>query len=259
MRLLFPASPLNPRTPDPLVEEQFDAFCRAGYEASLFSFEALQAGRVQLAPAPHGPAEFLYRGWMLGASEYRQLHAGIAATGSQMRVSPDAYLAAHHLPSWYPLLREFTPETVVMAVDEATPERLRALGWQEFFIKDFVKSLKTSLGSRLTDPDQLATVLGEMQHFRGTIEGGLCLRRVERFDATSEVRYFVIGGVPFAPVRGDAIPEIVAQVSSRIRSPFFSVDVARRTDGMIRIVEIGDGQVSDLVGWTAERFVEIWQ
>jgi ATP-grasp domain, R2K clade family 3 len=34
--------------------------------------------------------------------------------------------------------------------------------------------------------------------------------------------------------------------------------VARRADGVERIVEIGDGQVSDLVGWSVERFVEIW-
>jgi ATP-grasp domain, R2K clade family 3 len=44
-----------------------------------------------------------------------------------------------------------------------------------------------------------------------------------------------------------------------IASPFFSVDVARRVDGVERIVEIGDGQVSDLVGWSVERFVNIWR
>jgi hypothetical protein len=36
------------------------------------------------------------------------------------------------------------------------------------------------------------------------------------------------------------------------------VDVARQVDGVNRIVEIGDGQVSDLVGCSVERFVEIW-
>ena len=39
---------------------------------------------------------------------------------------------------------------------------------------------------------------------------------------------------------------------------FFSVDVIERQDGVKRIVEIGDGQVSDLVGWTMERFIQIW-
>jgi hypothetical protein len=36
------------------------------------------------------------------------------------------------------------------------------------------------------------------------------------------------------------------------------IDFARRAGGVERIVEIGDGQVSDLVGWAVERFVKIW-
>ena len=42
-------------------------------------------------------------------------------------------------------------------------------------------------------------------------------------------------------------------------SRFFSVDVAKRDDGVLRVVEVGDGQVSDLVGWSVERFVEMWR
>jgi hypothetical protein len=41
-------------------------------------------------------------------------------------------------------------------------------------------------------------------------------------------------------------------------SKFFSVDVARRADGRLRVVEVGDGQVSDLVGWSAEAFAAMW-
>jgi hypothetical protein len=50
----------------------------------------------------------------------------------------------------------------------------------------------------------------------------------------------------------------VAYCAEAIASPFFSVDVARRADSIERIVDIGDGQVSDLVGCSVERFVEIW-
>ena len=73
-----------------------------------------------------------------------------------------------------------------------------------------MKSLKTSVGSIIAKPEDINVVLAEMQKFRSTIEGGVCARR--------------------------------------INSPFFSVDVADRVDGVPRVVEIGDGQVSDLVG-----------
>jgi ATP-grasp domain, R2K clade family 3 len=55
-----------------------------------------------------------------------------------------------------------------------------------------------------------------------------------------------------------ALPQIVFECAKRIESQFFSVDVVERSDGTKRIVEIGDGQVSDIVGWTAERFAQIW-
>jgi len=51
---------------------------------------------------------------------------------------------------------------------------------------------------------------------------------------------------------------MVARVAGRIPSQFFSVDVVRRADGILRIVEVGDGQVSDLVGWSADAFAAMW-
>jgi hypothetical protein len=70
----------------------------------------------------------------------------------------------------------------------------------------------------------------------------------------SERRYFVLNGVGYA---GGA-PDVVRACAERVCSSFFSVDVARRRDGALRVVEIGDGQVSDLVGWSAAAFASLW-
>jgi hypothetical protein len=67
--------------------------------------------------------------------------------------------------------------------------------------------------------------------------------------------YFVINARAFADESES--PAIVGECARRIKSRFFSVDVTEREDGQLRVVEIGDGQVSDLVGWTIERFVEV--
>jgi ATP-grasp domain, R2K clade family 3 len=91
------------------------------------------------------------------------------------------------------------------------------------------------------------------------IEGGLCVRRVEDFIAGSERRCFVLNRTPYAAEPDATIPESATYCAEAIASPFFSVDVARRVDGVERIVEIGDGQVSDVVGWSVERFVNIWR
>lgn len=257
MRILFPSSPFNPKVSDDLVKEQYESFLRAGYGVSLFSLESLQSGRLILQLPPTEPGDFLYRGWMLTESEYRLLSEKIASLGSSLWTNPEQYLAAHHLPKWYPLIKDLTAETVILEQEEATEAILSSLSWDGYFVKDFVKSLKTSCGSRITNPRQLPALLREMKHFRGHIEGGICLRKFEHLEANSEIRYFVIKGVPFAPTASE-VPHIVTQVAARIKSPFFSVDVARRHDGVLRVVEIGDGQVSDLVGWTADRFAAIW-
>ena len=90
-------------------------------------------------------------------------------------------------------------------------------------------------------------------------DSGLSIRRVEDFIAGSERRYFVLNQAPYAAEPAAAIPKPVIFCAGAIPSPFFSVDVARRADGVERIVEIGDGQVSDLVGWSVERFIDIWR
>lgn len=134
---------------------------------------------------------------------------------------------------------------------------LRDLNWDRYFIKDYVKSLKTSRGSVINKPSEITELLTEMKKYRGKIEGGICVRKFEEFILGSEIRYFVLFGIPFAP-QGDFIPGVVQECAKRLKSKFFSVDVAKRTDGVDRIVEIGDGQVSDLVGWNAERFSQMW-
>jgi ATP-grasp domain-containing protein len=86
-----------------------------------------------------------------------------------------------------------------------------------------------------------------------------CKRTVEDFIADSERRSFVLNRTLYAAELSASIPNPVAHCAEAIPSPFFSVDVARRADGVNSIVEIGDGQVSDLVGCFVELFVEIWK
>jgi hypothetical protein len=194
---------------------------------------------------------------MLNANEYARLAQAIGGASATPLTPTDAYLAAHHLPNWYPLVAEFTPETRILALDADWESELRSLAWQAFFVKDYVKSLKTSRGSIVRDPSEIGAVVEEMERFRGEIEGGLCVRRVEPFMTESERRYFVLDQQAFGS-DGEPVPDVVRQVASRIPSPFFSVDVIRRDDGVLRVVEVGDGQVSDLVGWSAAAFVAMW-
>jgi hypothetical protein len=190
---------------------------------------------------------------------YVNLDASVERAGGSCLTSPEDYLVTHHLPRWYPIVRDYMPETVFLDTDADLASELRRLGWGRFFIKGHVKSLKNSVGSIIEDPEQIDIVVSEMEKYRGFIEGSLCIRRVEDFIAGYERRYFVRNRKPYAAEPGAANPEPVVFCAGAIPSPFFSVDIARRADGVERIFEIGHGQVSDLVGWSVERFVDIWR
>ena len=144
---------------------------------------------------------------MLSASDYEAFVSALLKFGAQALVGTEAYLAGHYLPNWYPLIKDLTPETQIYAVNTDLEAALRALDWPEFFIKDYVKSLKTSVGSRISKAEQVSAVVAEMRRFRGVIEGGVCVRRVEEFVPQTERRYLALDGVPHS-ASGD-VPTIV--------------------------------------------------
>ncbi|WP_424949615.1 ATP-grasp domain-containing protein [Deinococcus sp.] len=253
MRVIVPADYFKASQFDEIYAEQVAAFLHLGYTASTFAFE----GDRRFRPAIEAGDLVLYRGWMLGETEYAAFEEQVNTAGGRLLTSTEAYLNTHHLPRWFPLIADLTPETVCFRDLSSVETGLRGLGWDRFFIKDFVKSLKTGSGSLIEQPEQIGVLMQEMEQFRGKIEGGICARRFEEFRPDSEQRYFVIDGLA-ASSDGTTPPQIVQDCAGRISSRFFSVDVAARADGRLRVVEIGDGQVSDLVGWSVSRFAELW-
>src|SRR5262249_48285320 len=145
LHFLFPRDPAEAGCPDEMFADQLAALTAAGFSASLCS-DAVLTGSKPLRSVPAG-CQVVYRGWMLNAEEYAALVRAIEQCGATPFISHSEYLAAHHLPNWYPLIADLTPETHVYPADADIVAELRALGWGTFFLKDYVKSLKTSRGA----------------------------------------------------------------------------------------------------------------
>ncbi len=242
-----------------LIEELFrpQAEClrQRGFRVSIVRDEVFRDGnslRGVLADAI-----VVYRGWMVRPHEYQHYENAVRAAGAIPLTGADAYRLTHHLPNWYATLSEFTAETVCFDAGVDLVSELARLDWGQYFLKDYVKSLKVDGGSIVRTPKDGARWIQEMLAYRDELEGGICVRRVEDFVPETECRYFVLQGQPHSPDKRE-IPLPVIAAAERIRSSFFTVDVAKNVAGEWRIVELGDGQVSDLVGWTPERFAEIW-
>ena len=258
MLFIYPQDMLKPRLPDELFREEAAAIQAKGHIVSLVDTNTFAINSATFHPPAEPDSGIVYRGWMVTPAEYQVLLHSLEQQGAKAFTSPEQYLATYYLPNWYPFLTDLTPETVILDPTTDLVSALKQLVWSRFFVKDYVKSLKTAGGSLIERPEDIERVMAEMQKYRGIIEGGLCVRRYEEFLPGSEHRFFVLNGVCYGSEPQSTIPPIVQECASRLSSPFFSVDVATRTDGVDRIVEVGDGQVSDLVGWTTGRFAALW-
>ena len=254
MRVLYPSDPFNPKMPDENYREEYEATIAAGVRASTFSFENFEAGSFKARPENFDGEIVLYRGWMMTPNSFTGL-VNMLAGSALAFTSPEAYRLCHYLPEWYPLLANLTSDTVFHSSDADFPKVLADLAWSGYFVKDFVKSLNTAGGSLVDKPEQIASVVKLMREYRGQIEGGVCIRRREEYVPNTERRYFVLNGTPYS-TSGDP-PQVVVECAKIVNSPFFSVDVVLRSDGVLRVVELGDGQVSDRKEWSPESFAQM--
>lgn len=256
MQFLYPCDPFSKNEPDEIYAEEFKAMQAAGMTCVVFSSEDAAEGKFRARPGLDNGEDVIYRGWMLREDEYARLAKQVAAAGAVLMTGLDKYLFCHYLPKWYSLCSDVTPATLTFRDDASIEEKLLSTGWLAYFVKDYVKSLTTSRGSVAKNIDEVHDIVNQLIQYRGSLEGGLCVREFEELRPETEERYFVWHGTPHA--RTGRVPDLVVNIAKRIDCPFFTIDVAERSDGDLRLIEIGDGQVSDRKQWTAEQFADIF-
>jgi ATP-grasp domain, R2K clade family 3 len=64
-----------------------------------------------------------------------------------------------------------------------------------------------------------------------------------------------VNGVPYSS--DSVVPKLVQEIASIINAPFYSVDLVENLAGELRLVELGDGQVSDKKTWPVSKLVEV--
>jgi hypothetical protein len=272
--LLFPSDPLNPRRADPQFVEEYVAARELDRATALIDHDLAAggdpAGAVSKVPAADGA---VYRGWMLRAEEYAAVAVALRALGTTLRTGPDQYRRAHELPGWYASLEEFTPRsawTEGAARDEFDAVRA-SMGSGPAVLRDYTKSMKHYWHEAMFIPDVAdadatwAIVTRFLELRADSFVGGLVLRRFERF-AGAEVRTWWVNGdcalttahpdTPDMPLPEEPDPGRIRDAVGELDLPFVTVDFARRHDGVWRVVELGDGQVSDRpVSTAASEFI----
>lgn len=275
MLLLVPCDPVDPRRPDEHFAAEARAAREAGAAVALVDHDALARGdaaggvrRVRRAAlAGDDAADAVYRGWMLRTEHYDGLAEALAAREVLLRTSAEQFRRAHELPGWVDALAPVTPLTrwtTGSDLDDVVAAGA-ALGTGPAVLRDWTKSLKHSWDEAAYVPDAadaaaVRKVASRFLQLRGgDLAGGLVLRRFERFTGPETRTWWTTGPdgtrcallTPHPDDDGQAHGEVHPDLSaveplvSALALPFVTVDVVLRDDGAWRVVELGDGQVSD--------------
>ncbi len=255
MKILFPVNPIDTKEADGPFQEEYHCLKSMGVGCSLFDYDTLAFEEFRPKPALSDGDVVLYRGWMMSPDLYTSFARLVTKRGATMLTSPADYLASHHLPNWYDSCREYTAETCFLEESDQLEQEAAELGWPAFFVKDYVKSNYNERGSIAQSPAEVTEIIDLIREHRGEIEGGISLRRVEQYRPETESRYFVFKGTPWSA--DGSIPDIVKAIAGIHQAPFYSVDIIEREDGELRLVELGDGQVSDRKSWDADVFCKM--
>ncbi|MFE7830154.1 GNAT family N-acetyltransferase [Streptomyces nigrescens] len=287
--LLFPGDPLRPRLgappgrrlrADPHFAAEAATARSAGAATAVLDHEALLAGDAEgaVSGVPREAGPVWYRGWMLPADRCAALAAALTARGCRLLTSPEAYRTAHELPGWYDTFRALTPRSVWLPCAPGRPPERAALARlaaglgepgrrRPLVVKDWVKSRKHEWDEAAYVPDAqdterlsavVARFLALQEEF---LTGGVVLRAFEDFAAVGEARVWWVDGEPVLIGPHPDTPELrptpvldhVAPAVRELGLRFVTTDLALRTDGVWRVVEVGDGQVSGLPAGTDHR------
>lgn len=294
MRIIFNADYWNLLSPDNAYEAEVEAVERLHLTYSLINFQALvehqnAAGAVRKVKPATTREIAIYRGWMLKPHTYERLYSALAEKGLLLINTPAAYTHCHYLPESYHLIEDFTPRSTWLKTGpdvsiDAVMTILHPFGDKPVIVKDFVKSRKHEWNEACYIPsasdrqtvERVVTRFLQLQG--GDLNEGLVFREFVEFEPltahsksgmplTKEFRLFILDGqiilsMPYWEEGDygndkDARPSIDAfgDVMQKIQSRFFTVDIARKRDGIWNIVELGDGQVA---GLPARADVEIF-
>ena len=285
INFIFCSHPLNKKNVDENYMEEYQA-TGLDHACALFSYEDLVNGKLSLY-GEDIEGLTIYRGWMMPAHMYELFYNLLLGKGIQLINSPKEYAKYHLLPGWYSDFEGATPFSIwnesrdIRAALELT-EGLEGA----FVVKDYVKSRKHEWHDAcfikdISDKEDTFTVINNFINRQGSnLEGGVVLRKFETLKSigrhkdsgmpiSEEYRIFVFKGeILISDNYWSENEEVdisedeylwIESMASKIESSFMTIDLARKTDGKLIIMEMGDGQVSGLQQIDAYEFYIAFQ
>ena len=285
INFIFCSHPLNKKSVDEDYMEEYQA-AGLNHSCALFSYEDLEVGKLSLY-GEDIKGLTIYRGWMMSPNMYENFYNLLLEGGIQLINTPKEYAKYHLLPGWYKDFERCTPFSI-WSESKNIQDALKLTDGLEgvFIIKDYVKSRKhewydACFIKDIRDKENTERVINNFINRQGSnLEGGVVLRK---FESLKSIGYHKDSGMPISEeyrifvFKGEILisdnywsenEEVnisedeylwIESMASKIESNFMTIDLARKTDGKLIIMEMGDGQVSGLQQIDAYEFYGAFQ
>ncbi len=278
MKIIF-CDNLIDRKVDPDFEEEYNSAIAQGLPVELISFEDVNDLNIPKSIARIKQQDELrlaiYRGWMIQPDKYELFYKALLKKNVRLINTPEEYKTCHYLPLSYEFIKELTPATNWIEGDadfEKIFELTKNFKDDPIIVKDFVKSQKHNWKEacfipKASDKDSVKKIVSRFIELQGSeLNVGLVFRKFEELDfltnhsksgmpLTKEFRLFFLNGKLTQTFNywdegdyGNIKPELqqFEDIGKKVKSNFFTMDIAKKKSGDWIIMELGDGQVSGL-------------
>ncbi|WP_442267311.1 ATP-grasp domain-containing protein [Tenacibaculum sp. ZS6-P6] len=278
MRIIFCDAVFDSKTIEPDYEEEKNIAVDLGFNFSLISYEALVENELNTAlkfvPNQEKIETAFYRGWMITPQQYENLYEGLLKKNIKLINDPESYKHCHYLPNSYDIIKTKTPKSnwTTDLTDVSILKLAQDFDKSPIIVKDYVKSEKhhwedACFIPNASDSNNVKTIVHNFIKLRGnTLNEGIVFRAFKELEfltehsksgmpLTKEFRIF-FGNKKMIQVfnywdEGDyGTSEIdfneFKKLALKIKSNFFTMDIAQKKTGEWIIMELGDGQVAGL-------------
>lgn len=283
---VFPKDPFGNSVDECYTDEYAEAVNHR-HGTILVDLEELTAGRKCSSVKPSDDiVHAVYRGWMLTPEQYERLYDELVEKNIFLINTPKQYAHCHCLPNWYNDFKEVTPFSVWSGdtAFQSLYSLLEQFGDEPIIVKDFVKSRKHEwydacfIRSAAATRDALRVIYTFLERQADDLVGRIVLRKFEELifrgyhpesgmKLSEEYRAFFLGGKLVRLMEywrestgGSGLThserEWLEELAERVPSNFFTIDIARKEDGSLIVMEIGDGQVSGIQDEMVHEFYE---
>lgn len=284
--VLFLTDLLDPKAPDFEYTKEYQA-AKKYFPVGLIDQQQLfEKNTVALNCQIAQDTVYIYRGWMLKPGLYAKLVNFIQNQGGKMLNDLAEYEATHLLPNWATAGQNQLKTRWTSDLSDASIRQLLQQFSGAVTIKDFVKSRKYEWDEAFYIPatSDTAHALQVVHNFierQGTeLVGGLVMREFIELKSLGEhpkshtpifeeYRVFYLNNVPLTIINywteekialSPKDKKLIQLAGKQISSNFCTIDFARKANGQLIIMEMGDGQVSGLQGYDENTFYKLlWE